>query len=88
MMTRYQMRTPLSSMNWHINFHTTNLTTKDGWWLVEWCGFCNQGYSSRYEIFNYDGEQVCDDLIYRDFEPKPEMALKTWEIKVARGPHW
>lgn len=90
MMTRYQMRTPLSSMNWHINFHTTDLTTKDGWWLVE-CGadFANEGYSSQtMKIFNYDGEQVCDMTQYiAIFEPKPENTApdKLEEISKSRA---
>lgn len=79
MMSRYEMRTPLSSMNWHINFHTTDLTTKDGWWLVE-CGadFAQGGYSSQtMRIFNYHGEQVCDMTQYiAIFEPKPDAADK------------
>ncbi|MGC6472949.1 MAG: thioesterase family protein [Parvibaculales bacterium] len=88
MMTRYQMRTPLSSMNWHINFHTTDLITKDGWWLVECSAdFANQGYSSQtMRIFNYDGEQVCDMTQYiAIFEPKPDNGAEEHLAEISKS---
>ncbi len=73
MMARYPTRIPLSSMNWQMNFHTSELITTKGWWLVECASdFAQDGYTSQtMRIYNYDGKQVCDATQYiAVFEPK------------------
>lgn len=54
----------LSSINWHINFLTDDLSTQDGWWLMRSAThFIKDGYISQLiQVWNSDGERVMDSL--------------------------
>ncbi|ATY31263.1 thioesterase family protein [Sphingomonas psychrotolerans] len=59
-----ERRTPLSSLNWQINFLTTEPTTQDGWWLLNAeADIARHGYSSqRMAIWNAAGEPVAEAM--------------------------
>lgn len=54
----------LSSMSWHINLLTDDLTTQDGWWLMRSAtNFIKDGYVSQLiQVWNSDGKRVMDSL--------------------------
>ena len=54
----------LSSINWHINMLSDDLTTQDGWWLMRSATqFVKDGYISQLiEVWNSDGKRVMDAL--------------------------
>ena len=54
----------LSSISWHINLLTDDLSTEDGWWLMRSAAtFIKDGYVSQViEVWNSDGRRVMDSL--------------------------
>ncbi len=56
--------TPLSSLNWQINFLTDTPTTREGWWLLTTrSDRAHHGYSSqRMTIWNAEGEPVAEAM--------------------------
>ncbi len=54
----------LSSMSWHINMLSDDLSTEDGWWLMRSkTGFIKDGYSSQItQVWNSKGRRVMDAL--------------------------
>jgi acyl-CoA thioesterase len=54
--------TPLSSLNWTINFLTPEPRTEDGWWLLNArADFARDGFSSqRMTIWNAAGEAIAE----------------------------
>jgi acyl-CoA thioesterase len=59
-----ERRTPLSSLNWQINFQASNPATSDGWWLLQaGAATARDGYSSqRMAIWNAAGEPVAEAM--------------------------
>jgi len=59
-----QRQTPLSSLNWQINFLTPEPVTQDGWWLLHArADTAHHGYSSqRMSIWNAAGEPVAEAM--------------------------
>ena len=59
-----ERQTPLSSLNWQINFLTPEPTTQDGWWLLHArADTAHHGYSSqRMAIWNAAGEPVAEAM--------------------------
>ena len=59
-----QRQTPLSSLNWQINFLTPEPATRDGWWLLHArADTAHHGYSSqRMSIWNAAGEPVAEAM--------------------------
>lgn len=59
-----ERRTPLSSLNWQINFLTDAPRTRDGWWLLSTrADVARHGYSSqRMAIWNAAGEAVAEAM--------------------------
>ena len=59
-----ERQTPLSSLNWQINFLTPEPATQDGWWLLHArTDTAHHGYSSqRMAIWNAAGEPVAEAL--------------------------
>jgi acyl-CoA thioesterase len=59
-----ERRTPLSSLNWQINFLTTAPATQDGWWLLNAeADTARHGYSSqRMAIWNAAGEPIAEAM--------------------------
>ncbi|WP_448664311.1 thioesterase family protein [Sphingomonas sp. CJ20] len=57
-------RTPLSSLNWQINFLNPAPQTRDGWWLLHArADAAHDGYSSqRMAIWSSDGEMVAEAM--------------------------
>lgn len=56
--------TPLSSLNWQINFLSPAPVTQDGWWLLHArADLAHQGYSSqRMTIWNAAGEPIAEAM--------------------------
>ncbi len=72
-MTRLGGRTPLSSMNWHLNFYDAAPQTKAGWWLIECeASFSQNGYTAQFmRMYNHAGEAIGDATQHIVvFEPK------------------
>jgi acyl-CoA thioesterase len=59
-----ERRTPLSSLNWQINFLTDAPATRDGWWLLSARSeIARHGYSSqRMAIWNADGVPIAEAM--------------------------
>ncbi len=59
-----ERRTPLSSLNWQINFQTAEPRTTDGWWLLHaTADTAHHGYSTqRMAIWNAAGEPVAEAM--------------------------
>jgi acyl-CoA thioesterase len=59
-----ERQTPLSSLNWQINFLTPQPVTQDGWWLLHArADTAHHGYSSqRMAIWNAAGEPVAEAM--------------------------
>jgi len=59
-----ERRTPLSSLNWQINFQTATPATTDGWWLLHAStDTAHDGYSTqRMAIWNAAGEPVAEAM--------------------------
>ncbi|MBB4839049.1 acyl-CoA thioesterase [Sphingomonas kyeonggiensis] len=59
-----EKRTPLSSLNWQINFQTAAPATTDGWWLLHAnADTARDGYSTqRMSIWNAAGEPVAEAM--------------------------
>lgn len=59
-----ERRTPLSSLNWQINFQTATPRTEQGWWLLHAsAATARDGYSSqRMAIWNAAGEPVAEAM--------------------------
>ena len=59
-----ERQTPLSSLNWQINFLTPEPVTQDGWWLLHArADTAHHGYSSqRMAIWNAAGEPVAEAI--------------------------
>jgi acyl-CoA thioesterase len=59
-----ERQTPLSSLNWQINFLTPQPATQDGWWLLNAAAdTARHGYSSqRMAIWNAAGEPVAEAM--------------------------
>ncbi len=59
-----ERRTPVSSLNWQINFQTAAPATADGWWLLAaGAAIARDGYSSqRMAIWNAAGEPVAEAM--------------------------
>lgn len=59
-----ERQTPLSSLNWQINFLTPQPATHDGWWLLHArADTAHHGYSSqRMAIWNAAGEPVAEAM--------------------------
>ncbi len=59
-----EKRTPLSSLNWQINFQTAEPATTDGWWLLHAnADTAHHGYSTqRMSIWNAAGEPVAEAM--------------------------
>lgn len=55
---------PNSSMNWICNFLSEDLTSRDGWWMMETdLTLARDGYSSQVmRMWNADGELVIDGM--------------------------
>ncbi len=72
-MTRLGGRTPLSSMNWHLNFYDAAPQPKRGWWLIECeASFSQNGYTAQFmRMYNHAGEAIGDATQHIVvFEPK------------------
>lgn len=59
-----ERRTPLSSLNWQINFLTDAAATHEGWWLLSArTEMARHGYSSqRMAIWNAEGEPIAEAM--------------------------
>lgn len=59
-----EKRTPLSSLNWQINFQTAEPRTRDGWWLLHAnADTARDGYSTqRMSIWNAAGEPIAEAM--------------------------
>lgn len=59
-----ERQTPLSSLNWQINFLTPEPATRDGWWLLNArADTAHHGYSSqRMSIWNAAGEPIAEAM--------------------------
>ncbi|TGX55909.1 thioesterase family protein [Sphingomonas gei] len=59
-----ERQTPLSSLNWQINFLTPEPTTQDGWWLLgAQADTARHGYSSqRMSIWNAAGDPIAEAM--------------------------
>ncbi|NIJ20120.1 acyl-CoA thioesterase [Sphingomonas naasensis] len=59
-----ERQTPLSSLNWQINFLTPAPATRDGWWLLAaQADTAHHGYSSqRMTIWNAAGDPVAEAM--------------------------
>lgn len=59
-----QRQTPLSSLNWQINFQTAEPATSDGWWLLHAnADTARDGYSTqRMAIWNAAGEPIAEAM--------------------------
>lgn len=59
-----ERQTPLSSLNWQINFQTAEPRTTDGWWLLHAdAATAHHGYSTqRMAIWNAAGEPVAEAM--------------------------
>jgi acyl-CoA thioesterase len=59
-----ERRTPLSSLNWQINFQTAEPATTDGWWLLHAnADTAHHGYSTqRMSIWNAAGEPIAEAM--------------------------
>lgn len=59
-----EKRTPLSSLNWQINFLDAAPATSDGWWLLHAsAATAHHGYSSqRMTIWNASGDPVAEAM--------------------------
>ncbi len=59
-----EKRTPLSSLNWQINFQTAEPRTQDGWWLLHAdADTAHHGYSTqRMSIWNAAGEPIAEAM--------------------------
>ncbi|MDT8757827.1 thioesterase family protein [Sphingomonas psychrotolerans] len=59
-----QRQTPLSSLNWQINFLTPEPATQDGWWLLNAAAdTARRGYSSQHmSIWNSAGEPIAEAM--------------------------
>jgi acyl-CoA thioesterase len=59
-----EKRTPLSSLNWQINFQEAAPQTSDGWWLLHAsAATAHHGYSTqRMTIWNAAGEPVAEAM--------------------------
>ncbi|MFS2111031.1 thioesterase family protein [Sphingomonas sp. Sphisp140] len=59
-----ERRTPLSSLNWQINFQTAEPSTTDGWWLLHaHADTAHHGYSTqRMAIWNAAGEPIAEAM--------------------------
>ena len=59
-----ERRTPLSSLNWQINFLTAEPMTQDGWWLLNaQADVAQHGYSSqRMSIWNAAGDPIAEAM--------------------------
>jgi len=59
-----QQQTPLSSLNWQINFQTAAPATTDGWWLLHAnADTAHHGYSTqRMTIWNAAGEPIAEAM--------------------------
>jgi acyl-CoA thioesterase len=57
-------KTPLSSLNWQINFQTAGPATDDGWWLLAAsAATARDGYSSqRMTIWNAAGDPIAEAM--------------------------
>lgn len=59
-----ERQTPLSSLNWQINFLTPEPATQDGWWLLNAAAdTVRHGYSSQHmSIWNSAGQPVAEAM--------------------------
>lgn len=59
-----ERQTPLSSLNWQINFLTDAPATREGWWLLSArADMARHGYSSqRMALWNADGEPIAEAM--------------------------
>ncbi|MGK6355065.1 thioesterase family protein [Sphingomonas sp. DT-207] len=59
-----ERRTPLSSLNWQINFLTDVPATHEGWWLLSArTEMARHGYSSQHmAIWNAEGEPIAEAM--------------------------
>ncbi len=59
-----ERRTPLSSLNWQINFQAAEPRTQDGWWLLHAnADTARDGYSTqRMSIWNAAGEPIAEAM--------------------------
>jgi acyl-CoA thioesterase len=59
-----ERQTPLSSLNWQINFLTPEPATQEGWWLLNaTADTARHGYSSqRMSIWNSAGDPIADAM--------------------------
>jgi acyl-CoA thioesterase len=59
-----ERRTPLSSLNWQINFQAPAPATEDGWWLLQaTTATAHDGYSTqRMAIWNAAGEPIAEAM--------------------------
>lgn len=59
-----ERRTPLSSLNWQINFQAPEPVTSDGWWLLSAsAATARDGYSSqRMAVWNAAGEPIAEAM--------------------------
>lgn len=59
-----EKHTPLSSLNWQINFQTAEPATTDGWWLLHaQADTARHGYSTqRMAIWNAAGEPIAEAM--------------------------
>ena len=59
-----ERQTPLSSLNWQINFLTPEPATQDGWWLLNAAAdTARHGYSSQHMwIWNSAGEPIAEAM--------------------------
>jgi len=60
----FDKQVPLSSLTWHVNLLTTDLSTQDGWWLLQAAtDRAVDGFSSqRMRIWNAAGAPVVDAM--------------------------